>query len=34
MKAALLVLITVSGLYAQREISVYEGIAPGSEKWD
>lgn len=35
MKAASLVLIATCGLYAQqREIALYPGVAPGSEKWD
>lgn len=39
-KAASLVLITLAGLHAQplpppvREMALYEGVAPGSEKWD
>ena len=40
MKSAVLVLITFFALHAQqlpapeREIALYEGVAPGSEKWD
>ena len=40
MKAAALVLFTICGLHAaelpppDREIPLYQGVAPGSEKWD
>jgi acetyl esterase/lipase len=35
MKSALLILIAIACLHAQeREIPLYPGVAPGSEKWD